>query len=788
MLYNLIRTNPSLTGNVKLGCYITNGKIDMVKFNPLSHQSPMMMDPVDMKSSTYGEGLKNYYKYYSDIFYNFPIDPQFEDNQHYLWNPDGVIDNKLSDCEVGMKRVSYEKNKKQFSFLLPIYIEGVDDLKNENGSWKQINVKIFKKKYDNNGKLKSSVIANKTISLKDTEFGDFFLNHISNKDMDENVINLKVNDFNSTIHGLSANTGQFAYTTDDIGMNLGTSEKLLLEFDSLICGCFEKYTLVSKQMFNLCFYFNLEDLGMTKYNMSELTPDDMIDVNFEFENTLWYDLDFNYTNIDKIEYSKVDGRIVKNISEKRYVNDYLNDDKVINTIYKNKLLPTINKWSSTINNDYVINLYNGYAPILKDGEKSIETNSIYNDTPDIFYKDSAWTKFNKNWGNLYKAISQDGKMSYDEYKGIIQEYSQPIKNDQCIYNGLKYDFQTNEDYKGYKSLSIIQMCKDFDSELPSGDVVKKYESVDEKLILLVVDKIHLILIYKSNEIINTKYDIYDDASDIPTIYQLLNNKDNDDELIYPFFKQYLVPYDIYKFNTQLGYSNDTPSFVNNKGVEEVNIYKYDDQPIVLYRYFGWIKPKIDKLTSVYNHTIIQKGLYIKSHTMWTKIEKMYAYTDEKFGYNKDIYIPMNYPSINLYTLEDMTKYAKSMNGYIAGGSGSETRETSNNIYISNDVNTPTYDIIVKEEGIKPINLTERKFFLNSYFFNLPKEIILSKLLRNVEIIESIQKYLNNLLKLNDDSNKINYVKNLYNIELDFDKDSNNYNTEDDTFKIKLNLK
>src|SRR5574344_484668 len=214
MLYNLIRTNPSLTGNVKLGCYINNGKIDVVRFNPLSHQAPMMMDPIDMKSSTYGEGLKNYYKYYSDIFYNFPIDPQFEDNQHYLWNPDGVIDNKLSDCEVGMKRVSYEKNQKQFSFLLPIYIEGVDDLKNEDGTLKRINVKIFKKRRINNGKLKSSIIANKTISLENTEFGNFFLNHISNKDMDENVINLKVNDFNSTIHGLSAKTGQFVYTTD----------------------------------------------------------------------------------------------------------------------------------------------------------------------------------------------------------------------------------------------------------------------------------------------------------------------------------------------------------------------------------------------------------------------------------------------------------------------------------------------------------------------------------------------------------------------------------------------
>ena len=104
------------------------------------------------------------------------------------------------------------------------------------------------------------------------------------------------------------------------------------------------------------------------------------------------------------------------------------------------------------------------------------------------------------------------------------------------------------------------------------------------------------------------------------------------------------------------------------------------------------------------------------------------------------------------------------------------------------MNTPTYDIIVKEEGIKPINLTERKFFLNSYFFNLPKEIILSNLSRNVEIIESIREYLNNLLSLNNDSNKINYVKSLYNIELDFDKNSNNYNIEDDFFKIKLNLK
>jgi hypothetical protein len=76
--------------------------------------------------------------------------------------------------------------------------------------------------------------------------------------------------------------------------------------------------------------------------------------------------------------------------------DYLQDNKCIDFIDKNKISPQICHWSLLDDSEYVFQLYDGFAPIYVDEKGNItKTSHKYYNMPDV------WSTINTNYNNSY---------------------------------------------------------------------------------------------------------------------------------------------------------------------------------------------------------------------------------------------------------------------------------------------------------------------------------------------------------------------------------------------------
>ena len=139
MFKSLLRTLPSLSGNVKLVCDVLHSRNDNNKSNeyidcyvnnaslePISKNVYKQPININLFKSRYDYDLTQFYALYSDIFYkscyNYSkVDAKKIDKSHEANERD-------KDFEFGCSRVSYQDNNKQFSFFAPIYIDNVFDI------------------------------------------------------------------------------------------------------------------------------------------------------------------------------------------------------------------------------------------------------------------------------------------------------------------------------------------------------------------------------------------------------------------------------------------------------------------------------------------------------------------------------------------------------------------------------------------------------------------------------------------------------------------------------------
>ena len=138
MFKALLKTLPSLSGNMKLSCFVDDYKrhnkvyscsIKTAKLLPIAHSLFDKNIYVNLKNNSYEYDVKHFYKNYFDVFYK----------SYYSYSKMNIpiIDftNTISDCnedfQFGCKRISYTKYDNQLAFFAPIYIESVDDIKNK---------------------------------------------------------------------------------------------------------------------------------------------------------------------------------------------------------------------------------------------------------------------------------------------------------------------------------------------------------------------------------------------------------------------------------------------------------------------------------------------------------------------------------------------------------------------------------------------------------------------------------------------------------------------------------
>ena len=98
----------------------------------------------------------------------------------------------------------------------------------------------------------------------------------------------------------------------------------------------------------------------------------------------------NHEHIERLQLSEY------HTDEKINCLDYLQDNKCIDFIAKNKISPQICHWSLLDESDYVFQLYDGFAPVYYEDGKIVKTSHKYYNMPDIW--SNKVTKYNNSFG------------------------------------------------------------------------------------------------------------------------------------------------------------------------------------------------------------------------------------------------------------------------------------------------------------------------------------------------------------------------------------------------------
>ena len=139
MIKPLIRVIPTYSGNVKIVCttsdYIksTDKEYDVYDcfvrgavLSPLSHTIYDKKIEANLLSSNYSYDLKEYYKYYNNVFFSNGM--SFDDNNIQKFDGLNPIYDRNIDLEMGCGRVLNVKNNHEFEFFAPVYVDDPNDL------------------------------------------------------------------------------------------------------------------------------------------------------------------------------------------------------------------------------------------------------------------------------------------------------------------------------------------------------------------------------------------------------------------------------------------------------------------------------------------------------------------------------------------------------------------------------------------------------------------------------------------------------------------------------------
>lgn len=409
MIYQLARTSPLISGQVKMNMIMQGENVVDLQYTPISNNiSFKYSNPVDVLNYTHGENLKRLYNQISDVFYSEVTNPEL--SLKTLHRYDTLIDDTHDNTyEMRMKRIEYQRYKKQFEFFCPFWCNKPEDL---------LNVKFVINLQNKNGRIMYSKAINFSNKIRE------YINNIYPSIKGTNDLNLEellfinFNKMQSYIKGINIDKGVMqTVDTSYVVNNLLYIERPVLETDNMLANLFSTNKLVCPQLFNFNFVFDLDDfLPITFLNELILEKVNVfVDIYLGDEKCPMKDFYTNYEFIPK--YDIYDGRYLepdKLNPDKNNVLSYLQDYKALSLINKNKLSQGTFHWVLLNNQNSIFNLYNGFSPLYK-GEPYC--NAISNDAPDLMTDE--FNIYKNPFGVFkYKNISEINEVIdfYDEIK------------------------------------------------------------------------------------------------------------------------------------------------------------------------------------------------------------------------------------------------------------------------------------------------------------------------------------------------------------------------------------
>lgn len=485
MIKTLLRTIPTISGNVKLACnltdYIPVPMNDQIKENtlfeanirgarilPISSQLYQKEINANLLSSTWEHDLKLFYKSYSDVFFKScfdfdKLDMLKLDKYHEQYVRD-------TDFEFGVKRISYQKNGNQFAFFAPIYIDNSKDIP----GWFDINLKINTGTYFVYKTIRVD-IANKPKNKK-----SYIYNYIKNytDKLNKDVIFCTPLTNQATYYGIDLQHGGFVKAVDNMCDRIYRKQNTIHNFDATICDGFKRNRIAMKQILPLCFYFNVNNI------LTEAEKLRYRNCDIEFSGAYYdvygrklytYDWDHDYVQYAEqiLEMDDITGTLYWN---KGFVPNIMNvgfpslaESRYINYEYANKLSPRFCRWKMRYSDDehpYTMN--NSWAFSLNQ-----KSNYKYGQFPNSFH--------------TLTMLADYIKVDFDYFYNLTFPLGDPYKEDSGVnkYRELGVNYPPKEyDENGEEIPSTADVFR------PYANIISDYKSTIEDFVSYWFNTIH----------------------------------------------------------------------------------------------------------------------------------------------------------------------------------------------------------------------------------------------------------------------------------------------------------
>lgn len=563
MFKPLLKTLPSLSGNMKIACKLDGYKnvrqniyecfVNEAKLAPLSHDLYDKNIKLNLKNNSYEHDVKSFYQYYSDVFYRTNFN--YSKVNIPIIDFTSQINDNNKDFQYGCKRVSYLKSDgNQFAFYAPIYAEGLEDIEN-----KTFRIKIVFNKTNTLTKYIDIHISSKSNSVFDENYLIDYIEKYYSK-IDSKVIYCSPS-YKNMYYGINLLSGGFVRIEDNISSNLYNKYYTINDFDCIINNGFRRNSLLMKQTFNLSFYFN-------PYNILTNLEKELFKNCALYISGYWYDgnkkLDFydfsdNYTVFKEKVYKMQNNEFKYFNTERNIMNmNYpaFNESSSENFKYVNTVAKNYNRWKLKYSNDeypYITNL--NFAFSLN--QDSLYT---YKEYPQ-FYNPLYCTCIENENDQYEMTFSEKNK----EYENILNE-----KHISSFFNVLtKEDNSDNYlDIFDPKYNSFWTDVNEYDNKVYHQGILYDFNSlylnneIENK-----IDKFSIFVIPDFSYVLNKDYNDH-----YKTIKFLYNDKISGNNIDYDYINSHLS----YISNHVTLEKNPTGDFVYDENIKQYNTNVYYD--------------------------------------------------------------------------------------------------------------------------------------------------------------------------------------------------------------------
>jgi hypothetical protein len=523
MIYQLAKTSPLITGQVKINMIMNGNKVVDIQYVPLSNYIPFAYNnPIDVLNYTHGENVKSLYKKISGQFFKDVQNPKLSVKQLHRYD---TLRDETRDFtyEMGMKRMEYQRYNKQFEFFCPFWCDDTTD-------FDKLKFVISIKNVLPNNPEKERIVFSKVI-----EFDDKIKQYLKNiypslglQGKNSEILYINFNEMQSHIKGLNVSNGNVqTVDTSYVVNNLLMRERPVLETDNMLVSLFGSNKIISTQFFNFSFVFNIEDLLPINFMKSFISEriniyvDMYLEDNEEKIKNNKIEVKDLYTNYEFIpKYDIYTSKYSNKKDDKHNVLSYLSDNKCIELINKNKIIQSTFHWVLQNNTSSIFNLYNGFAPLNNDEEKCT---AISNDATDMFtdifnldknpYGVFKYTNFVSNDLNIISLTellnTESIYSTFDLSEENIRKKDYQFLGNILINNSKVVEYKSNlseNDLIIYPNYDINKKISDIDNNYILPDNAKYFKSSDVEFIKCAIIKLNTTFDY--NNLRNTLDDTY----------------------------------------------------------------------------------------------------------------------------------------------------------------------------------------------------------------------------------------------------------------------------------------